>query len=313
MKPYRYVATHIANALCCSLLLSGCANLEAVGEFARGAKALSDASGKFYEKSLESDRQLAMLGVDLGAAYNSPECRKKDASYLTPWDCAVRGENLLSETRRNRAAVAALGLYAQALNEIASFKDDAQIEKTSEELSGNLIDIAKTLDIAVDTKESALATAIIDVAKIYVDLKVRTIVYEKVKQAQEPVSLIVQTLKEDIKHQQQRVKVGRINAKATREQWFDAFRQDYQNPTTTAASKAALSIAAGHLVEDELFDLMEELPNKQFLANLERTADSCLKAHAAIQDPDLKDRADAVKLFVKDAKNLLSSAKRLAE
>ena len=299
--------------LCCSMMLQGCVNLEAVGQFANGAKALSEASGKFYDKSLETDRKLAMLSVDLGAADKTPECQKQDGSYLTPWDCAVRGTNLLSETRRNYAAVAALAQYAQGLNDIATLNDDAQIERSAKELSGNLNDIAKTLDIAADTKESALASAISSIAKVYFDLKVRDIVHEKAKQAQEPVTVIVKTLKNDIRRQQQRIAVARINAKATREEWLNAFRNDYQNPGTTPASKAALSIAAGHLVEDELLDIVEEAPDKQFLASLERTADSCLKAHAAIQDPDIKDKADTVRHFVNDAKNLLSSAKRLAE
>jgi len=314
MSKYRVsLHTHIAIILCCSALLQGCVNLEPVGQFARGTKALSEASATFYDKSLESDRQLAMLNVDLAAPANSEECHNKDGSYLTPWDCATLGENLLSETRRNHAAVAALAQYAQSLNDIATFNSDAQVENTAKELSGNLTDIAKYLDINADPKESALANAISSVAKIYIDLKVRDIVHEKAKQAQESVTVIVQTLKNDIKRQQQRIAIARLAAKATREEWFNAFRKDYQHPGTTPASKAALSIAAGHLVEDELVDLVNELPNKQFLANLERTADSCLQAHTAIQDPDIKDKADTVKHFVNDAKNLLSATKRLAK
>lgn len=126
------ISIKILGILCSISMLQGCANMDAVGQFAHGAQALSDASGKFYDMTLESDRQLAMLSVDLGSAENSPKCRNRDGSYLTPWDCATRGENLLSETRRNRAAVAALAQYAQSLNDIATFDDDAKVEKASQ-------------------------------------------------------------------------------------------------------------------------------------------------------------------------------------
>lgn len=308
-----HLRTDLLAILCGSMLLQGCADLGAVREFARGAHALSEASGKFYDTSLETDRKLAVLNVDLGAADNSPECRNQDGSYLLPWDCATRGKNLLAETRRNRAAVAALAQYAQSLNDIATFNDDKQVEKAAKELSGNLSDIANTLDLAANTDESALAQAISSVAKIYIDLKARDTVHEKAKQAQDAVATIVKTLQKDIAQQQKRITVARIDAKATREEWFNAFRLDYQNHATTDASKAALSIAAGHLVDDELVDLVAELPSKQFLDNLQRTSESCLQAHIAIQNPDLKDHADTVRNFVNDARSLLSSAKRLTK
>ncbi|MDD1622778.1 MAG: hypothetical protein LUQ11_14975 [Methylococcaceae bacterium] len=307
------LATELLGILCCASVLQGCANMDAVGQFAHGAQALSDASAQFYDMTLESDRQLAMLGVDLGAAENSPKCRTQDGSFLPPWACATRGENLLSETRRNRAAVAALAQYAQSLNDIATFDDDAKVEKAAQELSGNLNHAAKTLDIAANTQESALANAISGLAKVYIDLKAQNVVHNKAKQAQEHVAVIIQTLKNDIKRQQQRLAVARLNAKATREEWFNAFRKGYQAVDASVTTKAALSIAAGHLVEDELVDVLAEEPGKLFLEDLERTTDSCLQAHIAIQDPDLKDKANNVGHFVNDAKNLLSSARRLTQ
>ncbi len=45
--------------------LTGCVNLQAVGKFAGGTQALSEASGKFYDSELESDRKLAVMTVDL--------------------------------------------------------------------------------------------------------------------------------------------------------------------------------------------------------------------------------------------------------
>jgi hypothetical protein len=305
--------TKLLGILCCGIVLQGCANLEAVGQFAHGAQALSDASAQFYDMTLVSDRQLAMLSVDLGSAENSPKCHKQDGAHLPPWACATRGENLLSETRRNRAAVATLAQYAQSLYDISTFNDDAKVEQAAQELSANLTHAAKTLDIAADTQESALASAITGLAKIYIDLKIQKEVHSKAKQGQDHVAVIVQTLKNDIKRQQQRLAVARLNAKATREEWFNAFRKGYQTIDASLTTKAALSIAAGHLVEDELVEMLAEQPGKLFLEDLERTTDSCLQAHIAIQDPDLKDKAGSIGHFVNDAKNLLSSARRLTQ
>lgn len=309
--PRTYLRSRLAVIFCCSTLFQGCANQEAVGQFAHGAHALSEAAGKFYDMSLETDRKLAMLNVDLDATGENSECSNQDDSRLPPFECATRGKNLLAENRRNRAAVDALAQYAQSLNDIAAFDDDEHIENTAKELSTNLGQIANTLELAADTDESALAQAISGVAKIYVDLKTRDILHNKAKQAQDSVAAIVNILQKDIKQQQKRIEIARISAKATREEWFNAFRSDYQSAATTPASKAALSIAAGHLVEDELSELVAELPNRQFLANLNRTAESCLKAHKAMQNPELKDNVDSVRHFVNDARSLLSSAKRL--
>jgi hypothetical protein len=297
--------------LLASVLASGCANLDAVSKFAGGTHALAEASGQFYDMTLETDRQLAAMTVDLGSAENSPDCAGKNGSQLTPWDCATRVESLMSETRRNRAAVQALDYYAQGLDQIARLDEDKQVEKAAKELSGNLDRLLNTLEVDGPKDESALAKAISSVANIYIDLKASKLVHKKAEQAQEGVSIIVQTLLNDIQRQHKRIKANRENAKATRELWFNSFRDDYKAPSTSGANKVALSIAAGHLVEDELVEKLAEQPNKQFLDNLERTAKSCLDAHLAIQDPDLKDRAENVGSFFKDAKNLLSSVKHI--
>jgi len=126
----------------------------------------------------------------------------------------------MSEARRNRAAVASLAQYAQSLKELAEFNDDENVEKSAKELSGNLSAFAKTLDASADVKESVLATAITQLAKIYIDLKIREVVHEKVRLAQHDVSVIVNTLKDDIARQKQRLDVSRLTATATREEWF---------------------------------------------------------------------------------------------
>jgi len=294
-----------------ALLLIGCANLKAVGKFSEGAQALSEASGKFYTMELETDRQLAAMNVNLGAKQKSEDCKTKENEYLTPWDCATKGKKLMSETRRNRAAVAALAQYAKSLNEIATFGDDENIEKASQELSGNLSNLAKTLD-AADPKEAALTGAISGLAKIYFDIKVRKIIYQKIKLAQDDVATIVNTLRNDIKRQQQRFAINRLNAKATREEWFKAFRAGYQSDGASASEKAFLTIAAGKLVGDDLKDELAEQPATLFLEELEETAESCLKAHEAIQNPNLDDKAATVIKFVNDARGLLSSANQMS-
>jgi len=294
------------------LLLFGCANLKAVGKFSEGAQALSEASGKFYAMELETDRQLAAMSVNLDAKQKSEKCKNKDDEYMTPWDCATKGKNLMSETRRNRAAVAALAQYAKSLNEIATFSDDENIEKASQELSGNLSNVAKTLDPDADPKEAALAGAISRLAKIYLDVKARKIIYQKIKLAQDDVATIVNMLRNDIKRQQQRFAINRLNAKATREEWFKSFREGYQSDGASASEKAFLTIAAGKLVGDDLKDELAAQPATLFLKELEETAESCLNAHEAIQNPDLDDKAATVIKFVNDARGLLSSANQMS-
>ncbi len=293
------------------VFLTGCVNLKAVGKFSEGAQVLSEASGKFYAIELETDRQLAAMTVNLGAKQKSEKCKIKDDVYMTPWDCATKGKNLMSEARRNRAAVVALAQYAKSLNEIATFDDDENIEKASQELSGNLSNLAKTLD-AANTKEEVLASAISGLAKIYLDVKVRKIIYQKIKLAQDDVATIVNTLRDDIKRQQQRFAINRLNAKATREEWFKAFRKGYQSGGASASDKAFLTIAAGKLVGDDLKDKLAAQPATLFLEELDETAASCLKAHEAIQNPDLSDKAGTVIKFVNDARGLLSSVNKLS-
>ena len=294
------------------VFLTGCVNLKAVGKFSKGAQVLSEASGKFYAIELETDRQLAAMTVNLGAKQKSEKCKIKGDEYMTPWDCATKGKNLMSEARRNRAAVAALAQYAKSLNKIATFDDDENIEKASQELSGNLSNLAKTLDAAADRKEKVLASAISRLAKIYLDIKVRKIIYQKIKLAHDDVATIVNTLRDDIKRQQQRFAINRLNAKATREEWFKAFRKGYQSGGVSASDKAFLTIAAGKLVGDDLKDELAARPATQFLEGLDETAASCLKAHEAIQNPDLSDKAGTVIKFVNDARGLLSSVNQLS-
>lgn len=293
------------------VFLTGCVNLKAVGKFSKGAQVLSEASGKFYAIELETDRQLAAMTVNLGAKQKSEKCKIKGDEYMTPWDCATKGKNLMAEVRRNRAAVATLAQYAKSLNEIATFDDDENIEKASQELSGNLSNLAKALD-AANPKEEALASAISGLAKIYLDIKVRKIIYQKIKLAQDDVATIINTLRDDIKRQQQRLAINRLNAKATREEWFKAFRKGYQSGGASASDKAFLTIAAGKLVGDDLKDELAAQPATLFLEELDETAASCLKAHEAIQNPDLSDKAGTVIKFVNDARGLLSSVNKLS-
>ncbi len=124
--------------------LAGCVNLKAVGKFSEGAQALSEASGKFYAMQLETDRQLAKMTIYLGSEQESEYCKNQDGTDKVPWKCATEHKQLMSEVRRNRAAVAALAQYAISLNEIANFNDDENIEKASQALAGNLSHLRKT-------------------------------------------------------------------------------------------------------------------------------------------------------------------------
>lgn len=294
------------------VFLTGCVNLKAVRKFSEGAQMLSEASGKFYAIELETDRQLAAMSVNLGAKQKSEKCKINDDEYMTSWDCATKGKNLMSEARRNRAAVAALAQYAKSLNEIATFNDDENIEEASQELTGKLSNLAKTLNAAAGPNEKVLASAISGLAKIYLDIKARKIIYQKIKLAQDDVATIVNTLCNDIKRQQQRFAINRLNAKATREEWFKAFRKGYQSGGASASDKAFLTIAAGKLIGDDLKDELAAHPATLFLEELDKAAASCLKAHEAIQNPDLSDKAGTVIKFVNDARGLLSSVNQLS-
>jgi hypothetical protein len=287
-------------------LLNGCVNLEAVSKFADGTQALSEASGKFYEMELQTDRHLAAMTVDLGGPENSPDC-----PGMTPWDCATKGKNLMSEARRNRAAISSLAEYARGLHEIAAFKDDENIEKASQELSGNLGNIGKTLGNTADPKDQVLASAISSLAKVYLDLKVRKIIYEKVKLAHPHVKKITDTLRNDIKRQQQRFALERVTAKATREEWFSGFRAGYQASGVSASKKAFLSLAAGQLVENELRDELAVQPSALFLEKFETTVESCVNAHQAIQTPDLSAKSGTIVKFVGDARSLISTLNQM--
>ena len=286
-------------------MLNGCVNLEAVGKFADGAQALSEASGKFYEMELETDRQLAAMTVDLGAPENSADCSG------TPWDCAVKGENLMAEARRNRAAISSLAEYARGLHEIATFNDDKNIGKASKELSGNLGDLSKTLDGSVNQKDQVLATAISSLAKVFVDLKVRDVIYEKVQLAHPQIKVITDVIRKDIKGMQTRSKITRLNAQATRETWFNGFRANYKDPEVNASEKATFDLLASQLVKNELRDILAVEPSRLFIKKFEATVESCVEAHQAIQKADLRGNSDTIIKFVGDARNLLSTLNQI--
>jgi hypothetical protein len=295
----------------CAFLV-GCVNLEAVGKFSEGAQALSEASGKFYTMALETDRQLAKMTVYLGSEEESKHCKNNDGTDKIPWKCATEHKELMSEARRNRAAVAALAQYAKSLNEIATFNDDENIEKASQALAGNLSNLRKTLDNAANPDEEALSSAILGLADIFVNVKVRKIIYQKINLAHEHVETIVNTLRKDIKRQQTRFAINRLNSSGEREKWFMAFREGYRSDGASESEKAFLTIAAGKLVEDELKDQLAERPSMLFVAELDHAAESLLKAHEAIQNPDLSDKAGVVVKFVKDARALLSNVSQLS-
>lgn len=278
--------------------IPGCANLDAVGTFADGAGMLSYASDKFYSSELVTDRKLAGLTVDLAEPIIAGE---------VPWVNATKGVNLIAEARRNKAMVKALAEYANTLKSIAVFDDDEAVEKSSQQLSKNLISLSKELDSGTDINESALAQTFVKLANLYTDAKSRAIIRDKVKQAHPYVKTIVETMTADIERQQKRFSITRLNANVNREKWFNAFKQDYQSGILNASQKSLVSMAAGQLVEDELEEKLSELPAREFLDQLKLTATSCLEAHKAIWDTELKDEAKVLLVkFTSDARKLVS-------
>ena len=278
--------------------LNGCVNLDAVGKFANGATQLSQASAKFYTAELETDRKLAGLTIDLAEPITSDE---------SPWLKVTKGEKLIAESRRNKAAVMALAAYANSLKNIANFDNNAAVEKSANKLSSNLSSLSNELDSSIDLNESVLATAIKQLAGLYTDVKTKAIIQEKVKLAHPHVTTIINTMIKDIKRQQSRFSHTRLIADVNRETWFNAFKKDYHSGTLSASQKSLISIAAGQLVEDELEERLAELPTRNFLQQLEKTASSCLAAHKAIGGTDLKDDAKVLVNFISDARKLASS------
>ncbi len=257
---------------------------------------LSQASAAFYTSELETDRKLAGLTVDLGDPV---------ASDRSSWLTVIKGKNLMAEARRNKAAVMALADYADSLKYIAFFDNDEAIEDSAENLSSNLSSLGKQLDISADPNESALAQAIIQLANLYTGVKTRAVIREKVKLAHPYVTTIIQTMIKDIERQQVRFAIARLNANINRERWFNAFTRDYQSGALSASQKSLVSIAAARLVEDELKEQLSEYSTRQFLQQLEKTAVSCLAAHKAIQDVDIKENAKELVEFIEDARNLV--------
>ncbi len=278
--------------------LTGCVNLDAVGKFADGANMLSQASSQFYTAELATDRKLAGLTVDLS---------KQTSSDESAWLQLTKGENLIAETRRNQATISALAAYADNLKEMANDKNDEVVAKSAAKFSTKLNSLSKEIDNSSDLNESALAKAFSGLANLYTDIKTRAIIKQKVKLAHPFVTIIVNTMVKDIERQQARFSLARLSANVNRETWFNSFKKDYQSGKLSASQKSLISIAAGHIVENELEEKLSELSTGNFLKQLKKTAISCLAAHKAIRDTDLKDDAKELVEFVGDAKKLVAA------
>jgi len=261
---------------------------------------------------LDTDKQLASMTVYLGSEEESNHCKNSDGTDNIPWKCATEHKKLMSEARRNRAAVEALAQYARSLNEIANFNDNNNIERASQALAGNLSHLRKTLDSTSNLDEEVLSSAIVGLEKIYLNAQVKKIIYQKISLAHEHVQTIVNILRKDIKRQQTRFAISRLNTSGERERLFMAFREGYRGDGVSESEKAFLTIAAGKLVEGELKEQLAERPSVQFVEELDHAAESLLKAHQAIQNPDLSDKAGIVVKFVKDARALLSNVNQLS-
>lgn len=285
-----------------SVLLSGCVNFGALDKFADGAQMLAQASGEFYLIELDTDRRLAGLTVDL---------EEPAQPGRVPWQEATAGANLIAEARRHKAAVAALAHYASSLKSIAHYDNEQAVQKSAKNLSKHLGALAQTLDSSANPDESALAKAITNLANLYAGVKVKKIVLEKVEQAQPHVETIVNILVADIKRQQQRFELTRLSASAKREQWFNAFKRDYLSGRLSASEKSFVAMAAGDLVEAELADKLAERPARNFLTQLNNTAASCLAAHQAIRNSDLKTDAQELVSFIDESRQLLIDVRNL--
>ena len=262
-------------------LVSACASLEPVQQFAAGVDGLARSSNDFYRMSAESDRRLRMSTVDL----------------TEPWTKAVGGDEVLSEIRRHQAAVGALQAYARALNELATVSDGKEVEAAAKELGGALTSFSGTLTGSAP-EEGILGGAIAAVGKAYVDLKARRAIKAAVTTAQPHVEIIVATLLEDAKRQRQRMGVARVNASARREKLYESLR-------TGSSEPAFRTLTAQQLVGDERDDLAIEPGQDLVLASFEEAAKACGAAHRALAQDRIG--TEAVEAFVRRVSELVSA------
>ncbi len=200
----------------------------------------------------------------------------------------------------------ALSAYANNLKNISEFDNEQDITQSATKLSSKLNNLSHELKNN-DLNEPALAKAFSQLASLYTDVKTKAVIKEKVKQAHPFVSVIINTLIKDIERQQTRFSLLRLTANANRETWFNAFKKDYQSGKLSASEKSLIAIAAGQLVNDELKEQLNELPSGNFLKQMHKTASSCLAAHQAIGDTDLKDDSKELIEFIDDAKKLFTA------
>jgi hypothetical protein len=262
-------------------LVSACASLEPVQQFAAGVDGLASSSNDFYRMSAESDRRLRMSNVDL----------------TDPWIKAVGGEEVLSEIRRHQAAVGALHAYARALNELATVSDGKEVEAAAKELGGALTSFSGTLTGSAP-EEGVLAGAIAAVGKAYVDLKARRAIKAAVTTAQPHVEIIVATLLQDAKRQRNRMVVAREKASVRREDLYKALQ--------SGGPKDPFRIlAAQRLVGEERDDLATAPGQDLVLVRFEEAAKACGAAHRALAQDRIG--TEAIDAFVRRVSELAAA------
>lgn len=275
-------------------LFAACANLDGVKQFAAGVDGLARTSDDFYRRQADADLRLRLAVVDLAD---------------DPWDKALGGDALASEARRHRAAVAALQVYAQGLNELATVSESKEIEAAATELSGAFTSLSATLTGTAITDESALATAFTAVARAYVDLKAQRAIRKAALAAQPHVEVILATLRQDIARQQQRLlQVQRLAASSRRELLYEGLRKGFA--TASPAEQAMRTMAAQGLMGEELEARRIDPGDEALLRQFRAAVDSCLTAHGAIAGTSAQ---DAIPTFVKRVRDLAATIQRLAK
>ena len=279
--------TRSASSLIFVVLVSGCVNLQAVGKFADHTQTLAQASKEFYALQLTTDRNLAEATVDLS----------------TPWS-SIGFDNLAAESRAKYAAVRALATYADGLKAIATVDEDDEVRDASTKLAGNLNSLATVLN-AGTVNESVVGTAVTAIAQIYIRIQQRRVVLDAVRQAQPYVDEVLDSLVEDATREAQRQRVARAASDAARDTWYEGLASNAASQSR--AERARREILASKLIVEELEERAAAQQSATFVAQLQKSAVACKRAHAAIELEGLKANAIALVEFGQEVKSLVSS------
>lgn len=270
----------------------GCVGTKDVRRFAAGINQLALASDAFYDQIYDTNRQLAMVTVDLES---------------DRWQDAVIGENQLSYIRQSRAAVASLQAYAKSLHDLALLDVDSDVTRASQRLAESLNDAAEILQPGIGGDEGSLAEAIRAMANVYINVKKQRALRKGIRESHPSVMVILETLLADIERQQQRLGVTRSTATARREELFKQLKQGFAS--ASEADKASRLRLAGELIAEEMDADAVFAPQDALVNRFRRATSTALEAHKTLRDKDYN--REAIEDFIDEVRGLVDAVRTM--